>query len=96
MPTNSIFLSRPLGVQERPHAEGIQTARLHQVGYGEAVNHFSLHVPQPEVKPLRVLLSVHVCTQRELVVEGAPEQARTTRTHSSVVVTLIQTFGGKR
>lgn len=54
----------------------VQAAALHQVDDTEAVCHSSLHVPDPEIKPLRVLSGVHVCAQGKLVVIVTPEQER--------------------
>lgn len=76
LPSNTFLVGSPLRVQEWSHALTIQAAALHQVGDGEAVGHSSLHVPDPEVKPLRVLFGVHVCAQGEVIVIYTPEQKK--------------------
>lgn len=73
-PSDALFSGGPLGVEERSHPLRIQAAALHQVGDGEAVGGSSLHVPDPEVEPLRVLPGVHVSTQGQLILVYAPER----------------------
>lgn len=68
MPANTFLLSSSLRVEKWLHTQRIQAAALHQVGNSETVGHSSLHVPDSEVKPLRVLVGVHVSTQGELIV----------------------------
>lgn len=75
LPSNT-FLVGPLRVEEWSHTVRVQTVALHQVDDREAVGHCSLHVPDPEVKPLRVLSGVHVCAQGQLIVIDTPEQGR--------------------
>lgn len=76
MPSNTFLLGSPLRVEEWSHPLRIQAAALHQVDDGEAVGHSSLHVPDPEVKPLCVLSGVHVCAQGELIVIDTSGEGR--------------------
>lgn len=78
LPSNTFLLGSPLRVEKWSHTLRIQAAALHQVDDSEAVGHSSLHVPDPEVKPLRVLSGVHVCAQGELIVIDTPEQGKNT------------------
>ena len=78
LPSDTFLHGLPLRIEEWFHALRIQTAALHEVDDSEAVGHSSLHVPDPEVKPLRVLFGVHVCAQGELIVVDAAEQGRNT------------------
>ena len=73
LPSNTFLLGSPLRVEEWSHPLRIKAAALHQVDDSEAVGHSSLHVPDPEVEPLRVLVGVRVCAQSELVVVDATE-----------------------
>lgn len=75
-PSNTFLFGRPLRVEERSHTQRIQAAALHQVDDGEAVGDSGLHVPDPEVEPLRVLSGVHVCAQGEFIIMDAPAQGR--------------------
>lgn len=72
LPSNIFLLGSPLRIEERSHALRIQAAAFHQVNDREAVGHSSLHVPDPEVKPLCVLFGVHVRTQGELIFIDTP------------------------
>lgn len=72
-PSNALFFGGPLGVEERSHPLRIQAAALHQVDDCEAVGRSCLHVPDPEVKPLRVLPRVHVSAQAELILVRTAE-----------------------
>lgn len=78
LPSNAFFLSSSLRIEEGSHTLRIQAAALHQVDDSEAVGHSSLHVPDPEVKPLRVFFGVQVCAQGEFVLIDTPEQRRNT------------------
>lgn len=73
-PSNTLFFGSPLRIEERSHSLRIQAAALHQVDDCEAVGRSSLHVPNPEVKPLRVLPGVHVRTQGELILVQTPDR----------------------
>lgn len=73
-PSNPLFFGGPLRIEQRSHSLRIQAAALHQVDDCEAVAGSSLHVADPEVKPLRVLPGVHVSTQRELVLVRTPDR----------------------
>lgn len=72
-PPNALFLGGPLGVEERSHPLRIQAAALHQVDDCEAVGRSCLHVPDPEIEPLRVLPRVHVSAQAELILVRTAE-----------------------
>lgn len=74
LPSSILLLGSLLGIEEGSHTIRIQAAALHQVDDSKAVGHSSLHVPHPEVKPLRVLFGVHVCAQGELILIDTPEQ----------------------
>lgn len=76
LPSNTFLRGSPLRIEEGSHTLRIQAAALHQVDDREAVGHSSLRVPDPEVKPLRVLCGVHVCAQGELILIDTPEQRR--------------------
>lgn len=76
LPSNTFLLGSPLRIEEGPHPLTVQAASLHQVDDSKAVGHASFHVPHPEVKPLRVLLGVHVCVQGELILIHTPNRDR--------------------
>lgn len=67
-PALSLLPGGSFRVEQRPHAQAVQTASLHQVDYGEAIGDPRLHVSDPEVEPLRVLGGVHVGAEGELIV----------------------------
>lgn len=71
-PSDTCFFGCPLGIEEWFHSHGIQAAALHQVDDCEAVVCSSLHVSDPEVKPLCVFCSVHVRAQGELILIKTP------------------------
>lgn len=72
LPSNTSFFGSSLRIEEGSHTLRVQAVALHQVDDCEAVVHSSLHVPDPEVKPLRVFFSVHVRAQSELILMDAP------------------------
>lgn len=76
LPSNTFLIGSLLRIEERSHPLRIQAAALHQVDDSKAVGHSSLHVPDPEVKPLRVLSRVQVCAQSELIVIDTSGQGR--------------------
>lgn len=77
-PSNAFSLSSSLRIEEGSHTLRIQAAALHQVDDGEAVGCSGLHVPDPEVKPLRVFFGVQVSAQCEFILVNTPEQRRNT------------------
>lgn len=76
-PTNSTLRSSSLRVEQRLHALRVEAAALHQVDYSKAIVHPGLHVPDSEVKPLRMLAGVQICAQGEFIIIGTPEQETT-------------------
>lgn len=89
LPSNAFLLGSLLRIEQGSHPLRIQAASLHQVGDGEAVGHTSFHVPDPEIKPLRVLLGVHVCLQGELILMHTSDRDRDRDSDSHVIIVII-------
>lgn len=75
-PSNTFLCCVPLRVEQWFHALRVEAPALHHVDDSEAISHPGRHVPDPEVKPLRILFGVHVRAQGELIVVNAPERSR--------------------